>query len=48
MRFITDSIKAGYQSAVPATASRQSLDGLWGSLGTRASKETTPRFNGPG
>ncbi len=45
VKFITDSIESGDQNASPADQSltpavKQSPYGLWGSLGTRASKET--------
>ena len=39
VRFITDSIEAGNASATPAVGDRSPY-GLWGALGTRASKET--------
>ncbi|TWU02042.1 DUF1559 domain-containing protein [Neorhodopirellula pilleata] len=39
VKFITDSIEAGNKAAAPAGAGEQSKYGLWGSLGTRASKE---------
>ncbi len=40
VRFITDSIEAGNRSAAPAIAGEKSQYGLWGSLGSRAAKET--------
>ncbi len=42
VRFITDSIESGDQSAVAPPLAPQGIPspyGLWGSLGTRASKE---------
>ncbi|MFG0287316.1 MAG: DUF1559 domain-containing protein [Rhodopirellula sp. JB044] len=39
VKFITDSIEAGTQSDTPATGA-ESPYGLWGALGTRASRET--------
>lgn len=48
VKFVTDSIEAGNQAALPVVSGgtglrapgRQSPYGLWGSLGTKASKET--------
>ncbi len=40
VRFITDSIEAGNQTTNISVAGMQSPYGLWGSLGTAASKET--------
>ena len=37
--FITDSIEAGSKTSAPAGPGQQSAYGLWGALGTRASKE---------
>ncbi len=39
VKFITESIEAGNQSAAPAGPGLPSVYGLWGALGTRASKE---------
>ncbi|GAA4461683.1 DUF1559 domain-containing protein [Novipirellula rosea] len=39
VKFVTDSIEGGTQTAAPAAAGRPSPYGLWGSLGTRAAKE---------
>ncbi len=39
VKFITESIEAGNQSAAPAAPGLASPYGLWGALGTRASKE---------
>ncbi|WP_404307322.1 DUF1559 family PulG-like putative transporter [Neorhodopirellula lusitana] len=39
VKFITDSIEAGSNTSAPAGAGERSTYGLWGSLGTRASKE---------
>ncbi|WP_404310340.1 DUF1559 family PulG-like putative transporter [Neorhodopirellula lusitana] len=39
VKFVTDSIEAGNQRAPEVTAGAQSPYGLWGSLGTRASRE---------
>ncbi|GAA4450354.1 DUF1559 domain-containing protein [Novipirellula rosea] len=40
VKFITSSIESGNQQATPAHSGRESSFGLWGSLGTRAGKET--------
>ncbi len=39
VRFVTDSVEAGNRAATPAVGDRSPF-GLWGALGTRASKET--------
>ena len=39
VKFITDSIEAGSKTSAPAGPGRESVYGLWGALGTRASKE---------
>ncbi len=44
VRFVTDSIEAGNQSAAPAGPGQKSVYGLWGALGTRASKEIIDEF----
>ena len=39
VKFITDSIEAGSKTQAPAGPGERSTYGLWGALGTRASKE---------
>lgn len=39
VKFITESIDAGNQTAAPTQGGAASAYGLWGALGTRATKE---------